>query len=428
MKRNRLNVWLLVGAVALILSCAAVGGLLVSRLVHVAQQGWGNGTPAVATAQPSPTATSPSPSSTPVAAQPTVSLLTDDDQAIVAAQERVLNAVYQRVLPSVVHVRVVEKVSTGPFSFGWGTQGPQEYYQQGVGSGFVWDKEGYIVTNNHVVQGADRVWVTFWDNTIVPAEVVGTDPDSDLAVIKVDVPAEKLHPVTLGDSDALMVGQMVVAIGNPYNVVNTMTHGIISALGRTMPSGTSSFSIPEMIQTDAPINPGNSGGPLLDREGRVIGVNTLIISRSGFSVGIGFAVPVNIVKMVVPALIEEGVYHYAWLGVEITSLTPQLAEEMDLPADTRGALVVRVTRRGPADKAGIRGGDTQITIEGQEYIIGGDVITAINDTPILESDDLIVYLVKHTHPGDTVTLTILRDGKERQIEVTLGERPRQSLQ
>lgn len=345
--------------------------------------------------------------------------LPQDAEAIVAAQEEVLSRIYENALPSVVHIRVVQKVQAP------GIQGPQEFYRRGEGSGFVWDREGHTVTNNHVVEGSDRVEVVFWDGTTVEAAVLGTDPDADLAVIKVDLPAEKLQPLSLGDSASLKVGQMAVAIGNPFGQEFTMTSGIISALGRTIRSGASFFSIPEVIQTDAPINPGNSGGPLLDRQGRVIGINTMIISQSGASAGIGFAVPVNIAKRVVPALIEEGRYEYAWLGISGTSLTPELARLMDLPEETRGTLVVNVAKDGPAEKAGLRGSDKTVKKDGQELQIGGDVIVSINGQPVEDMDDLIAYLVRETRPGDTVKLGLIRQGGRREtVEVVLGTRPR----
>ena len=213
---------------------------------------------------------------------------------------------------------------------------------QGEGSGFVWDKDGHILTNNHVVENANEVIVVFPDGTEASAKVLGTDPNADLAVIQVDVPATLLIPVQLGDSNEVKVGQMAVAIGNPFGLENTMTYGIISAVGRTISSGASQFSIPEVIQTDAPINPGNSGGPLLDRLGQVIGINTQIVSRSGSNSGIGFAVPINIAKRVVPSLIDNGEYAYPWMGISGQTLRPQVAEAMNLDQDSRGALVSAV--------------------------------------------------------------------------------------
>jgi 2-alkenal reductase len=378
--------------------------------------------PSVAAVTPT-RAPTPAPGATPTPIPP--ALLEDAD-----VEERLVASVYERVAPSVVHIRVVQHVAGVEVPRieipGWPElpQPPPDFYRQGTGSGFVWDTEGHIITNYHVVQGAEKIKVAFLDGTRVLAEIVGSDPDSDLAVLKVDLPAERLYPVTPGDSDALFVGQRTIAIGNPFGQEWTLTTGVVSAVGRTLPSGTSQFSIPEMIQTDAAINPGNSGGPLLDREGRVIGVNTMIISQWQSSAGVGFAIPINIVKQVVPVLIEEGHYTYAWLGIKGRDLDLETALAMDLPPDQRGALVIEVTANSPADKAGLRESDETVTIDGAEVQIGGDVIVAIDDQPVTSMDDLIVYLVKKTHPGQKVVLTVLRDGDERRIEVRLGERPR----
>ena len=270
--------------------------------------------------------------------------------------EAILEQIYTQVSPSVVNIRVVQKQEVmfpilpeipgfPGFSFPF-PQGPQEYYSKGLGSGFVWDKEGHIVTNNHVVAGADRISVTFHDGTTVSGKIVGTDADSDLAVIRIDMPQDELQPVELADSTRLRVGQLAVAIGNPYGLEGTMTVGFISALGRLLPiyseSSGSRYSIPDVIQTDAPINPGNSGGVLVDCNGRVIGVTSAIISSSGANAGIGFAVPSAIVKKVVPNLIENGYYEHPWLGISGISLSPELAEAMKLEPAQRGALVVDV--------------------------------------------------------------------------------------
>lgn len=421
---TRMRWWIVVVAAVLLiasLGVACVGGALVGRY---ASQWLG----AVSALPAGSRALAAAPTPLPTIAPPA---LPEDAEAIVAAQEQVLNRIYESALPSVVHIRVVQKVQAPSIQmpeipgFPPFPQIPQEFYRQGEGSGFVWDRQGHIVTNNHVVQGSDRVEVVFWDGTTAEALVLGTDPDADLAVIQVDLPADKLHPLALGDSDQLKVGQMAVAIGNPFGQEFTMTAGIISALGRTIRSGTSYFSIPEAIQTDAPINPGNSGGPLLDREGRVVGINTMIISQSGASAGIGFAVPVNIAKRVVPALIEKGRYDYAWLGISGTSLTPELARLMDLPEGTRGALVVNVTKGGPAEKAGLRGSEKTVRVDGRELQVGGDVIVSINGQPVEDMDDLIAYLVRETRPGDTVELGLLRAGGRREaVKVVLGTRPR----
>jgi S1-C subfamily serine protease len=253
---------------------------------------------------------------------------------------------------------------------------------------------------------------------------VGTDPDSDLAVLKVERAADWLSPVTLGDSDRVFIGQRAIAIGNPFGQEWTLTTGVVSALGRTLPSGTSQFSIPEMIQTDAAINPGNSGGPLLDREGNVIGVNTMILSEDRASAGVGFAIPVNIVDQIVPVLIEEGQYAYAWLGIVGRDLDRETALAMDLPPDRHGALVIEVVEDSPAEEAGLQGSDERVTRNGATLQIGGDVIVAIDAHSVRTMDDLIVYLVEETRPGQRVTLTVLRNGTDREVEVTLGRRPR----
>jgi 2-alkenal reductase len=301
---------------------------------------------------------------------------------------------------------------------------PQEY-QEGTGSGFVIDQDGHIVTNNHVVADAEEVQVTFDDGTSVRARVIGTDPDSDLAVLKVDVPASALYPVVMGDSDRLEIGQRAIAIGNPYGLRGTLTTGIISALGRSLPLGRESevlgrrFTIPELIQTDAAINPGNSGGPLLDSQGQVIGVN---MAYDPSASGIGFAVPVNTVKRVVPKLITDGHYAYPWLGISGTDLSLDLVEAMNLPVQ-RGAIVSSVTPDSPADKAGLRGSSETVEKSGLELQVGGDVIIAIDGKPVQQFEDIRVYILRNTEVGQEVTLTIIRDGRERSVKVKLGERP-----
>ena len=328
----------------------------------------------------------------------------DDPLALVYAQEHLLIQLYERVSPSVVHIAVTTR-----------------YGGSGTGSGFVWDTKGHIVTNSHVVESARSIEVHFADDTTAEAELVGTDPDSDLAVIKVDVPADRLHAVELGDSDALRVGQWAIAIGNPFGFEQTMTTGIVSGLGRVVRQQ-SGFSLPQLIQTDAAINPGNSGGPLLDSHGRVIGVNTLIFSNSGSNAGVGFAVPVNTVKRVVPTLIATGRYADPWLGIQGVSITSQLAEALDLPVK-EGVLVQAVIEGGPAAKAGLRGGSRQVRFEGVPLLSGGDIIVSIDDMAVRDMDDLVVYLADHTSVGQRVTLTVLRDGARRSVVATLGERP-----
>jgi S1-C subfamily serine protease len=279
------------------------------------------------------------------------------------------------------------------------------------------------------VDGADEITVLFGEGTSAPAEIVGTDPDSDLAVVQIDVPADRLQPVQVADSTQVKVGELVVAIGNPFGLEGTMTTGIVSAVGRSLSAeqtGVGVFSIPEIIQTDAAINPGNSGGPLLDSQGQVVGVNTAIRSLTGTNSGVGFAIPVNIVKRIVPKLIEEGTYHYPYLGVSSDNRLPlaDLAGPLGLPV-TRGVLITSVVEGTAADRAGLRGGDPADTVEvyGMQIVTGGDIIVAIDGYEINGFNDLIAYLIRETAVGQRVTLTIIRDGEELEVPVTLGERP-----
>lgn len=324
-------------------------------------------------------------------------------QPLVADVEEILfTDLYASVSPSVVHIAVTTHASSG------------------TGSGFVLDTEGHIVTNNHVVEDARRILVSFADGSEVEATIIGTDSDSDIAVLRVNVPASQLQPVELGDSDILQVGQRAIAIGNPYGLEQTMTTGIVSALGRVFRQE-SGFSLPQLIQTDAAINPGNSGGPLLNSNGQVIGVTTLIYSETGGNSGVGFAVPVNTVKRVIPSLIQTGQYEDPWLGIEGTSITPSMAEELDLPAD-RGVLVQRTVVGGPSSRAGLRGGSRTIQYEGALLAVDGDIITAVDGVEVQDMDELIIYLLDTT-VGQTVRLSVTRGGQEQVIEVTLEARP-----
>jgi S1-C subfamily serine protease len=341
---------------------------------------------------------------------------------ILATFEQALIDVYQTTLPSVVDIEVTQRVPLGTSNrFGGGSG---DFFRQGQGSGFVWDNQGHIVTNYHVVEGAETVKVIFYDESSTEAEVIGTDPDADLAVLKVNLPASELQPPVLGDSDDLKVGQLTLAIGNPYGQDFTMTSGIVSAVGRTIPSGNSTFSIPEVIQTDAAINPGNSGGPLLNRRGEVIGINAMIISESGSSDGVGFAVPINIAKQILPTLIAGEDYEYAWLGISGAGLIGEVAQAMDLPAGAQGVLIVSVAQSSPAAEAGLRSSREVLTVAGREYPYGGDIITAIQGATVTDMGDLITYLVENTRPGDRVTFDLLRSGGEiGNVSVTLGARP-----
>ena len=337
-----------------------------------------------------------------------------------AGIEAAVESIYERTNQSVVNIQV--GLQPTPSSPGGGA----------LGSGFVWDSEGDIVTNNHVVDGATRITVTFYDGTTFDASLVGTDVDSDLAVIKVnagDVRANglNLQPVTMGDSTTLKVGQIAVAIGNPFGLQGTMTVGFVSALGRLLPTNQTgvgpSYSIPDVVQTDAAINPGNSGGILLDGNAMVIGVTNSIDTTSGTNSGVGFAIPSAIVKQVVPALIQTGHYDHPYLGISIISMDPDIAAAMTLPATQRGALVETVTAGGPADKAGIQASNDQVTVNGQQIGVGGDVIIAYNGQTVKSSDDLITYLARSGVVGQTITLTVLRGGNQVQVQVTVGVRP-----
>ncbi|HEU0020574.1 MAG TPA: trypsin-like peptidase domain-containing protein [Dehalococcoidia bacterium] len=343
-----------------------------------------------------------------------------DADAIVAAQEQVIGGIYESLVPSVVRIRSIrqlDQIGTLPVLPG----SPE--FERSSGTGFVWDDQGHIVTNHHVIEGANRVTVIFADDTELEARLLGSDPDSDLAVLLVEDGDHPMLPVSLGDSSAVRVGNIAVAIGNPFGQEFTITSGIISAVGRTIHSGYGDFSIPQVIQTDAPINPGNSGGPLLDRQGRVIGVNTQIISNNGASSGIGFAVPINAAKRVIPGLIEDGRYDYAWLGISGTTLTRDTAELNGLTRNTRGTLIIEVMPGSPADVGGLHGSTSTGTIDGEEYPVGGDVIVAINGRPIEEMDQLITYLIENARPGENVEIEFLRDGNPREkLTVTLGKR------
>ena len=330
-------------------------------------------------------------------------------------QDQGLVNLYKQANPGVVNIQVGVGAGLGRGQL------------QGEGSGVVYDMQGHIITNNHVVAGASPLRVTFWDDVSVPATVVGTDPDSDLAVIQVQVGASELHPIPLGDSNALEVGQPVVAIGDPFGLEGTMTTGIVSALGRSLPVGTAGpgggrYSIPDVIQTDAAINPGNSGGALLNLQGEVVGITNAIESTSQVNSGVGFAIPSAIVKRVVPALIQNGRYEHPWLGVSVQTVGPDLANTLGLSVQ-RAVEVVQVTPDSPAAKAGLRGSSNQAQFQGQAVPAGGDVITAIDGQPVRKADDLITYLTRQTSVGQTVQLTILRDGRQQTVPVTLEARP-----
>jgi serine protease Do len=344
-------------------------------------------------------------------------------------ESQINEAVYNKVNASVVYIENL--TSLGQSRFGANAAVPQS-----SGSGWVWDTQGHIVTNNHVVAGADQLNVTFANGTEVPAKVVGTDPGSDLAVIQVDPTLADLVPAEQGSMNDVKVGARAIAIGNPFGLVGTMTTGIVSAVGRSVnvdPTNSGSFSIPQVIQTDAAINPGNSGGPLLDEQGQVIGVNFQIAtSNSGTNSGVGFAIPIDIVQRVVPSLIKNGGYQHAYLGIRGQTYSPAWAQALNLPKNARGAYVMDVVSGGPADTAGLRGatgGDTNVVLgvgqTGVAYLpAGGDLITAVDGQPVKQFDDLLVYLESNKSPGDKIALTVLRaGGQQGNVTITLGARP-----
>jgi 2-alkenal reductase len=334
---------------------------------------------------------------------------------VMASEQELLVSLYERVIPGIVSIQVT--TSAG------GSQG----------TGFVYDKQGHIITNEHVVDGQIAMQVSFTSGFKSYATLVGVDKDSDIAVIKVDVPESELFPLVLGDSYQLKVGEKVIAIGNPFGLSGTMTTGIVSALGRTLPSnrqaaGGSFFSAGDLIQTDAAINPGNSGGPLFNLNGEVIGINrairTVSSTASGEPVnsGIGFAIAINIAKRAVPEIIKSGKYDYPYMGISsVDNLDIEEIKALGLPQFT-GAYVTTVVPGGPAAKAGIRAGTKDVGL-GPNLLGGGDLIVAMDGVPIKNFDELLRYLINYKSPGDTLVLTVLRDGQQLDITLTLDKRP-----
>lgn len=377
-----------------LLSCQTLSGVPFTKVTG------GPANPPVETVVAAPVLTPPSNASIPPVAVPP-----GLDQQV---SQDALVRLYESVHDGVVSIRVLTEEGTAQ------------------GSGFVIDDAGHIVTNYHVIENLTDLEVAFASGYKAHGEVIGTDIDSDLAIVKVDAPAEEIHPLVMGDSKQVQIGQTVVAIGNPFGLEGTMTTGIISAVGRSLPADETSlqsYTIPDIIQTDAPINPGNSGGILMDVQGQVLGVTSAIESPVRANAGVGFAIPAAIVKNVVPALIKDGKYVHSWLGISGTTLVPDQAKAMKLDASQRGALVEEVMPGSPAEKAGLRGSNQQVTIDGQPANVGGDVITAIDNQKVLRMDDLIAYLAGSTKVDQKVTLTILRDGKQQTLDVTLAARP-----
>jgi len=328
----------------------------------------------------------------------------------ITENERYFSDIYNRVSPSVVSINVSGTSADGS-QFG------------ASGTGFVVDTNGDIVTNDHVVADASQIEVNFLDGTIVKGNIVGVDPDSDLAVIKVDLPAERLTPITFGNSDKLFIGETTLAIGSPFSQRWTLTSGIVSALDRTI-SGQTKYSVGSVIQTDAAINPGNSGGPLLNLQGEVVGVNSQIASETRSNSGVGFAIPSNLVKRVSQILISKGSIDYSYLGIQgASSLDLALIEALKIPNNTRGVVVSRVEQGGPADQAGLKSASAPTQINGENVPTSADIITAIDGINITDMSGLVSYLANNTEPGQKINLTVLRDGQQMSIPVTLTARP-----
>ncbi len=345
-------------------------------------------------------------------------------------QTQILHAVYAKVNPSVVSITVripgnssVSIIPSVPRRNGQ-QQPQQQQYQYAAGSGWVYNGNGHIVTNAHVIQDADQITVTFSDGAQFRATTVGIDADSDLAVIKVEGDVSKYPALTLADSDKVQVGDRAIAIGNPFERAGTLTHGIISATGRSVSGAVGNYVIPNAIQTDAAINPGNSGGPLLNANGEVIGVNQQIAAEVRQASGVAFAIPSNLVKTVAEKLIRDGKIEHSYLGIGGSTVTLDIIEAMKLPNTTRGAYVNQITANTPAAKAGLRAGTVTENTDSGSLLIGGDIITKVDDQVVRSFEDLTGYLYMKTEPGQKVQLTILRDGKESTLTVTLAARPK----
>ncbi|HWQ14964.1 MAG TPA: trypsin-like peptidase domain-containing protein [Roseiflexaceae bacterium] len=362
----------------------------------------------------------PGPTDAPLPTAPPIPTLAPDFTNALEEEQAILTELYRRVNPAVVSIEVV---SDHPPVAGGDSLGPVPFAE---GSGFLFDDRGHIVTNNHVVESGDTFQVRYYDGSLAEATLVGRDPGSDLAVLKVSEVPPGAAPLPLADSREVQVGQLAIAIGNPFGLQNTLTVGVVSGVGRSLAGPASTrggrFRIPNVIQTDAAINPGNSGGPLLNIRGEVIGVNTAIRSETGLFEGVGYAVPANAVARVVPALIATGRYDHPWMGIGMRDVDPLMARRFGLPV-RQGVLITEVQPGSPADQAGLRGGDRSEEYAGVPLTLGGDIITAVNGEPVLDGNQLISYLELETSVGDTVTMTVVRDGQEHQVELTLGARP-----
>ena len=330
-----------------------------------------------------------------------------EETPIYGSKELSLIQIFDRSEEGVVRVNIIKS--------------DQSLGRNGIGSGFVFDTRGHIITNNHVVENSEKIVVTFLDGSSFNAEIVGRDPFTDIAVVKVDADPSLLRPLQLGDSSNLKVGETIAAIGNPFGLSGSMTSGIVSQLGRLLPSG-AGYSIPDIIQTDAAINPGNSGGPLLNMRGEVVGINTAIQSTTGEFTGVGFAIPSQTIAKIVPTLIVRGEYDHPWIGISGRDIDPDLAKVLGLK-DTVGFLIVTVVENSPASKAGLIGSDEIMEVEGVNYTIGGDIIVSVDGIEVRKIDDILIYLQRAKSVGDEMVLEILRDNRTTDITVILQERP-----
>jgi serine protease Do len=326
---------------------------------------------------------------------------------------------------------VVQITSTSPISNSLVIRNGEQIPQNGVvlGSGFVYDQDGHILTNYHVISDPNSVEVTFVDGDSYSAKIIGQDPYSDIAVLRItdDGFQKQIPPLKAANSSALQVGEQVIAIGNPFGLSGTLTSGVISQMGRVLPNDITGYSISNIIQTDAAINPGNSGGPLLNTKGELVGVNTAIFSNTGVYSGVGFAIPSNMVQKVVSSLLKNGSYEHPYMGISGITVSPEISNATHLN-DTKGILVVDITANSPADKAGIRGGDVLTAVDGQDIRLGGDVIVAVDNQSIRAMEDLLSYLEEQKAVGDNIELSVIRDGKTQHIDMVLGARPNQEAE
>ncbi len=318
-----------------------------------------------------------------------------------------LTEIFEKAEPGVVRVNTIQNQTASETG--------------GVGSGFVFDKKGHIITNAHVIEGSTKTVVTFLDGRSYNAEIIGMDEYTDIGVIKVNADLKLLNPLSLGDSSNLDVGEPIAAIGNPFGLSGSMTSGIVSQMGRLLPSG-SGYSIPDVIQTDAAINPGNSGGPLLNMRGNIVGINTAIQSTTGEFTGVGFAIPSQTVAKIVPTLISEGEYKHPWIGISGRDIDPDTANVLGLK-DAIGFQIITVVENSPAADAGLIGSDKMIVVEGREYPTGGDIIVGVDGMDVRKIDDILVHLQRVKTVGDEMNLEILRDGRTTNVTIILQERP-----